>query len=99
MPTVQGSDAFAGGQELPAQALLVGVGLPHLAEGALGLLVDRPPPLLDRPSFSHLVHRLPLGRVERVTIVGRVAGLLEPCAQLVGGIGLGALERAQRPAA
>ena len=79
--------------------LLVGVRSLHLAEGLLALLVDRPPPLVDRPCLSDLVHRLSLGRVELVAIVGCVAGLLEPCAQLVGGIGLGTLERRRPPAA
>ena len=82
---------------MPAQALLVGVPLPHLAEGALGLLVNRPPSLLDRPCLSHFVHRLPLGRVERVPIVRCLASLLEPCSQVGGGIGLGALERTGGP--
>ena len=50
-PPLRGSDAFAGGQDLPAHGLLVVEAL-HLAERPLGLLVDRPPALLDRPRRS-----------------------------------------------
>jgi len=80
---------------MPAQLLIVEA--LHLTERPLGLLVDRLPPLFERPSLPDLVHRLSLGRVELVAVVRCVASLLEPCAQLVGGIGLGALERPCRP--
>ena len=95
MPTGRGSEAFAEGPDMPAQLLVVEV--LHLAEGALCLLVDRASPVFDRPPLTDLVHGLSFGRVELVAVVGCVASLLEPRAQLVGGIGLGPLERAGRP--
>ena len=65
----------------------------HLTEGLLRLLVDRLPPLLDRPRLLDLVDRLPFGGVEVVSVVRCFARLLEPGAELLGRIDPGRLRR------